>query len=251
VDSAYSDLLTQTYQQSRRELRSYLTRMVLRPEVAEELAQQAAVKLVETEHAGGKAPVDIDGMRAWLFRVATNLAIDHLRRHSTWREEIMLETREVAERSEAFLAESHLLRGAAEVNAIAREHLSVCFACTLRNLSARQAAALLLTEVYGFTVEEAAQMLEASFGQTKNWIQSARAFLQEKYSTTCALITKQGVCHQCTELSEFFHGHKDDPLEGTQRDIDARLAILRERREAELGPWHRLMMKLVDQVLKG
>ncbi len=251
MDSSSNDLLAQTYQQSRRELRSYLTRMVLRPEVAEELAQQAAVKLVEAQHGDGVAPADAEGMRAWLFRVATNLAIDHLRRHSTWREEIMLEAREEADRNEAFLAESHLLRGSTEVQAIAREHLSVCFACTLRNLPAQQAASLLLVEVYGFTVDEAAKILDASFGQTKNWIQSARSFLQRKYSTTCALITKQGVCHQCTELSHLFQQPDGDPLEGTQRDIDARLAILRERRETTLGPWHRLMMKLVDDVLKG
>ena len=244
-------LLAQTYQQSRRELRSYLTRIVLRPDVAEELVQQAAVKLVEAEQGDKPAPQDADGMRAWLFRVATNLAIDHLRRHSTWREDIMLETREVAERNEAFLAESGLLRGSAEMSAIAREHLTVCFSCTLRNLPPQQAAALLLAEVYGFTVEEAAQILDASFGQAKNWIQAARKHLHDKYDSSCALIAKQGVCHQCTELSEFFHGRPDDPLDGSTRDIDARLAILRERRESTLGPWHQLMMRLVDDVLKS
>ena len=244
-------LLAQTYQQSRRELRSYLTRIVLRPDVAEELVQQAAVKLVEAGQGDKEVPQDADGTRAWLFRVATNLAIDHLRRHSTWRENIMLEAREVAERSDAFLAESALLRGSAETSAIAREHLAVCFSCTLRNLPPQQAAALLLAEVYGFTVAEAAQILDASFGQTKNWIQGARDHLRDKYASTCALINKQGVCHQCVELGEFFHGRKDDPLDGTQRDIDARLAILRERRETPLGPWHHLMMRLVDDVLKS
>ena len=116
-------LLAQTYQQSRRELRSYLTRIVLRPDVAEELVQQAAVKLVEAGQGDKDMPDNADGMRAWLFRVGTHLAIDHLRRHSTWRENIMLEAREVAEGSEAFLSESALLRGSAETSAIAREHL--------------------------------------------------------------------------------------------------------------------------------
>ena len=89
-----SDLLAQAYQQSRRELRSYLTRMVLRPDVAEELVQQAALKLLEAERGESTIPTDAEGVRAWLFRVATHLAIDHLRRHSTWREEVLLETRE-------------------------------------------------------------------------------------------------------------------------------------------------------------
>ena len=200
--------------------------------------------------AGGSPCGSPEGVRAWLFRAATNLAIDHLRRHSTWRENVLVETRERAIGDEAFVAESQLLRGSPETKAIAREHLAVCFACTLRNITPQHASALLLAEVYGFTVQEAAQILGASAGQTKSWIQSARAKLREKYQETCALVTKQGVCYQCTELSEFFTGRKEDPLDGTARDIDAHLAILRQHRDT-LGPWHRLMMRIVDDVLGG
>lgn len=181
--------------------------------------------------------------------MATNVAIDYLRRHSTWRENILLETRDRAVKGEAFVAESRLLCGSPEMRAIAREHLAVCFSCTLRNLPPEHAAALLLAEVYGFTVLEAAEILGVTFGQAKGWIQSARARLREKYDATCALITKQGVCYQCVELSGFFNGREEDPLDGTSRDIDARLAILRERPDATLGLWHRLMMRIVDDVL--
>lgn len=245
--NAPSELLASAYQQSRRELTTYVTRMVVRPEVAEELVQEAALRLVATD----KVPSDPAGIRAWLFRVATNLAIDHLRRHSTWRENILVETRERAVADEAFVAESQLLRGSPEMRAIAREHLVVCFSCVLRNLPPERAAALLLTEVYGFSVEEAAEMLGATFGQAKSWIQAARAKFRESYDATCALITKQGVCYQCVELSEFFNGQKEDPLQDTTGDMDARLSILRERRDAPLGPWHRLMMRIVDDVLGG
>jgi RNA polymerase sigma-70 factor (ECF subfamily) len=247
MTTANSALLAQTYQDARRELTHYLTRLVLRPAVAEELAQQAALRALETP----AVPADAGGMRAWLFRVATNLAIDHLRRHSQWRETILLETRAAAEADGAFVAQSQQLRGSAEVSAIAREHLAVCFACALRNLPPSQAAALLLAEVFGITVEEAARILDASIGQTKAWIQAARAALRERYDATCALVTKQGVCHQCVELDAFFNGRRTDPLAGTARDVDARLAILRERRTTELGPWHRQLMGLVDALLES
>jgi RNA polymerase sigma-70 factor (ECF subfamily) len=65
-----------------------------------------------------------------------------------------------------------------------------------------------------------------------------------------ALVTKQ-VCHQCVELDGFFNGRSRDPLDGTARNLDARLAILKETREAALGPWHRRMLRLVDEVLDG
>ena len=97
---------------------------------------------------------------------------------------------------------------------------SLYLARGLRNLGPEQAAALLLAEVYGFTVGEAAEILGATFGQAKNWIQTARARMQEKYAATCALIAKQGVCYQCVELSEFFTGRREDPLDGTTKDIE-------------------------------
>ena len=66
-----------------------------------------------------------------------------------------------------------------------------------------------------------------------------------------ALVTKQGVCHQCVELDGFFNARSRDPLDGTDRTLEARLGILRETREAALGPWHRRMLRLVDEVLEG
>ncbi len=47
-----------------------------------------------------------------------------------------------------------------------------------------------------------------------------------------------------------FEAGQGDPLAGTARDLDARLAALRERPEAPLGRWHRRMMQLVDEVLE-
>ena len=44
------------------------------------------------------------------------------------------------------------------------------------------AVAILLAEVYGFTLDEAARILEASTLQAKNWVQSGRARLRDKYA---------------------------------------------------------------------
>ncbi len=150
-----------------------------------------------------------------------------------------------------FVAESQQMRGSPELAAIAREHLAVCCACTLRNLPPQQAAALLLREVYAFSTAETAELLEATVVQVKNWIQQARRIMEERYAHSCALVTKHGVCHQCVELDGFFNGRSRDPLDGTARNLKARLAILRETRKAALGPWHRRMLRLVDEVLEA
>jgi RNA polymerase sigma-70 factor (ECF subfamily) len=143
------------------------------------------------------------------------------------------------------------LRGNPEMELIAREHLAVCFACTLRNLPPRQAGALLLREVHGFSSAEVAETLEATPGQVKNWLQQARRAMADRYAQTCALITKAGVCYQCVELDDFFNGRRRDPLAGSDRSLAARLTILRETRKAALGPWHRRMLGLVEALLSS
>ena len=233
------------FERHRRELVGYATRLVVRDAVAEELVQEAAVRLLQDD----RLPDDDEQIRAWLFRVVSNLAIDHLRRHSTWRELVLLETRDRAEADAGFVARSRDLRGSPEMKAIAREHLAVCFACTLRNLPPQQAAALLLKEVHGFSTAATADTLDAAPVQVKNWVQQARRLMEARYAHTCALVTKQGVCYQCVELDGFFNGDRHDPLEDTKRDVDARLGLLRETREAALGPWHRRLLRLVDEVL--
>jgi RNA polymerase sigma-70 factor (ECF subfamily) len=73
--------------------------------------------------------------------------------------------------------------------------------------------------------------------------------LKAKYDTSCALVAQEGVCFQCVELDRFFGADRGDPLGGTDRDVAARLVIVRERRDAPLGPWHRQMMRLVEELL--
>ena len=244
---AHTDTRTETYERHRAELVNYAARLVLRDGVAEELVQDAAVRLLQND----SLPDDPRQIRAWLFRVVTHLALDHLRRHSTWKEMVLIDTRGHAEADSGFVAQSMRMRGTPEMSAIAREHLAVCFACTLRNLPPRQAAALLLREVHELSTAQTAEVLEATVIQVKNWIQQARRMMDQRYGHTCALVVKQGVCHQCVELDGFFNGQQRDPLVGTKRDLGARLVILRQTREAALGPWHRRLFTLIEGVLGG
>ena len=238
-------VLARGFEENRRALTTYVTRLVSREDIAEEIVQQAAVKALEQTNT----PQDVEQLRPWLFTVATNLALDHLRKHSTWRETILVDTRSKAITNADFVLESRLLRGSSETKTIAKDHLAVCFACTLRNLHPEESAALLLKEIYDFTVDEVAAMIGASFGQAKAWIQSARAKLSARYATSCALVTQQGVCFQCVELDQFFDANQGDPLANTDKSIDARLSIVKAKRETKLGPWHQKMMRLVDEVL--
>ncbi|MFO1400138.1 MAG: RNA polymerase sigma factor [Steroidobacteraceae bacterium] len=234
--------VTESLEVLRRELVAYLCRLVIRPEIAEELAQTTLLRGLEAA-----LPDSLDGQRAWFFTVATNLAIDERRRHSHWREVSLDDLRTRAEQTPDILERSQQLRGTPETIAIAREHLVACLACTMRSLPEPMAAALLLKEVHGFSSQEVADMLGIGVIQVKNHLQEARRRLQRRYGERCALIGQQGVCHQCEELDGYFDAHQGRPL--SQRGgIEDRLAILRARSDQAWGPWHRLIFGLLDEL---
>lgn len=232
--------LTASFEGLRRELTAYLTRLVARPALAQELVQSAYVKALE---ALDRAPDDAAGLRRWLFRIATNLALDELRRHGRWRETAMQELRDAAESDPAFVQRSAALVATPETSLVAKEHIAACFACTLRSFPPARASALLLKEVYGFSLDEIAGFMAASATQIKNWLQETRQALDARYGATCALVAKQGVCHQCTELADFF---KSGEKPATPLTLEARLEALKDLRAAPADPWHAMLFEVID-----
>lgn len=228
----------------RGELTGYLCRLVVRPQVAEELAQTTFLRAIE---AGAGIPESPPARRAWLFKVATNLGLDELKRHGNWRETMVADLRDAVEADEALVGRSRAMAGTPETAAIAREHLVACLACSLRNLPERRAAALLLREVHGFSLDETAELLGAGSMQVKNWLQEARREMDRLYGASCALIAKQGVCHQCIELDGFFRAGRGSPLSAGAA-LDDRLRIAAERRDRPWGAWHRLVFALLDEI---
>lgn len=235
--------LAHSFERLRPELTAYLRRLVARADAAEDLAQNSALRAIE---AIDRAPAREEELRPWFYRIATNLALDELRRRGRRRETWLVEAKTAAEANPDFVRRAFARRGSPETAGIAREHLAVCFGCTLGQLAPEEAAALLLKEVAGFTTEEIAELLEARFAQVKNWLQQARAAIAAKYARTCALVNKQGVCHQCVELDAALGSGRGDPLQGTAGDLDARLDVVRSLRAAPAGRWERLLVEIFD-----
>jgi RNA polymerase sigma-70 factor (ECF subfamily) len=106
----------------------------------------------------------------------------------------------------------------------------------------------LLKEVHGFSLEEIADLLGATQGQAKNWLQEARAYMTERYQQTCALIAKNGVCYQCVELDGYFQAKRGNPLEQGNIDLQARLEVLASLREKPWGRWHQMLFAVIDDL---
>ena len=103
----------------------------------------------------------------WLFRVATNLALNHLRQRSA------------LHRSAVSLDASKAL-GGGDVTSSVVEGDAVRRA--LMTLAPRQRIALVLREVYGFTCQEVAQALGISHGAAKTMLWRAREEFRERYT---------------------------------------------------------------------
>ena len=100
-------------------------------------------------------------------------------------------------------------QGAFEV----REHISYCFTCVSKMLPLKQQIALILVDIYGFKIAEASQILEVGVGAVKHLLRNARQTMIRIFDHTCALVNKNGVCNQCSELNGKFNPDQDRQAE--------------------------------------
>jgi RNA polymerase sigma-70 factor (ECF subfamily) len=225
----------------RAELVRYLTRLTGNPADADDLVQATYLRAAD---ALERAPAAGHELRRWLFRIATNLALDELRRRKRWRAESVIELREIAEANAAFMERSASMIGSPESAHVVREHIDACFGCVVRNLPLEQSSAVLMRELHGFSYDEVAEILGARPAQVKNWIQAGRQTMDARYGETCALITKQGVCHQCTELSAFFRVPEPSAVGVTDGTFQNRVRVIQTLNTSAVDEWHRLLLSV-------
>jgi len=149
----------------RRELVAYCYRLTRSLPEAEDLAQEAFVRAFRAlDSFQGRATP-----RAWLYKIAHNLCINHVqRRPPPWE-------------SLDGLDEAHLPPSASSVEAQGQEHEDVRlgFVALMQSLPPRQRAALVLRDVLGWSAEEAARILETTVPAVKNALARARQTLAD------------------------------------------------------------------------
>jgi RNA polymerase sigma-70 factor (ECF subfamily) len=143
---------------------SYASRMLRHPADAQDVAQEALVKL--WQH---RSRVEDEGARFWLRRTAHNLCIDRIRRRRT-RPEVDTELQE------NITADS---RGGPERLAESSE-LGRLIETALGALQPRDRAVLILREVQGLPYAEIAGILEVPLGTLKARLHRAREQLRAK-----------------------------------------------------------------------
>lgn len=168
---ANHDPLTQSFYAIRQELLAYLRKYVDDPASAEDILQETFVKALNQKQK--KPP---ENLAAWLFRVARNTAIDHLRSHEK-RYPHSSELDDFAELSAADDEEN-----------IASEALASCLRkFTEHNIPSIYADTLIATQFEGKTLQTLAQESQLSLSAIKSRASRGRKLLKEKLLQCCEI----------------------------------------------------------------
>jgi RNA polymerase sigma-70 factor, ECF subfamily len=177
------------YEGFRRELTGYCYRMLGSAFEAEDATQETLVRAWRAQDRfEGRA-----SLRTWLYRIATNVCIDQLRRRERRRERPVdlgpastVATAKLTERPEhAWLEPAPDARvvpteaDPAEL-AVARDTVRLAFVAALQQLPPRQRAVLILREVLRWQASEVADLLDSSVASVNSALQRARATLDAK-----------------------------------------------------------------------
>jgi RNA polymerase sigma-70 factor (ECF subfamily) len=159
----------------RRELHVHCYRMLANFEEAEDAVQETLLRAWR-----GREGFDGANVRAWLYRIATNVCVD-LRRRSARR------VRQVESFAEIPWLQPYPDRLLDEVAppdeepdavVVERETISLAFLAALQVLPPRQRAALVVRDVLGWPAQETATLLETSVAAANSALQRARSTMQ-------------------------------------------------------------------------
>lgn len=232
------------YSEFKDQLKSYFYRLVADRNDAEDLTHDTFVKAFDKIGTYRNQ----SSIKTWTFTIATHLAYDFLKKKKRWAPDLLDQAKEKATQNK-FLRD--YLQRSSEKDVYGKfelaEHIDFCFTCVSKSLPIEQQVALLLADVYEFTVKEVAMILEKGEGAVKHYLRFARTTMAEIYDNRCALINKKGICHQCSELNNWLNPLKDFQ----QQKIN--VIMIRQAGQADKRKLFRLREDLVKNInpLKG
>jgi RNA polymerase sigma-70 factor, ECF subfamily len=234
-----TEQLAKEFERSAGQLKSYILRITASVADAEDIAQDTYIKAAEKlDTFKGQS-----SLKTWVFAIATNLAKDNLRARRRWVEQVTDITKEAALSNPQFLGEAMQIRtispqGQFEI----KEHIAFCFTCIAKSLPLEQQISTLLKEVYGFKVSEIARILGTTGAMAKYYLHTGRSKMISVFEGRCALINKQGVCHQCSELNGIFN-----PKQKYQEEV-VKIDMAQEAGKAGKERLFDLRMKIVQGI---
>jgi RNA polymerase sigma-70 factor (ECF subfamily) len=185
TSAAEAEEFTRVAERHRRELHVHCYRMLGSFEEAEDVVQDVMLRAWNARDRADFA--DPSGIRAWLYRIATNACID-VRRSAARRISALGSFAEIPwlqPYPDRLLDEVAPTPVSADPDAVAvaRETVELAFIALVQLLPPRQRAVLLLRDVLGWSAAETAAALDVSVAAANSALQRARATLAEHGAT--------------------------------------------------------------------
>ena len=161
----------------RRELHVHCYRMLASFDEAEDAVQETFLRAWRSRDTfdGGTL------YRAWLYRIATNVCLDALRRRSRrlTAAQSFAEVPWLQPYPDVLLDEVAPSDEQPDAIVVDRETIELVFVAALQVLPPRQRAALVARDVLGWSANEAAELLDTSVAAANSAVQRARATMQQ------------------------------------------------------------------------
>ena len=234
-----STKFNQEFEQIRPQLKSYILRMTASVEDTEDIVQDTWIKANDKlDTFKGES-----SLKTWVFSIASNLCIDHLRKQKRWPENVTDICKEAANKSpEPFQKTLKLIETSEYAKFEIKEHIAFCFTCIAKSLPLEQHLCLLLKEVYDFKVKEIATILQTTDALVKYHLYTSRQKMIEIFDGRCALINQKGICHQCTEINGIFN-----PKQNTQEEL-MKIKMVKEAQKADKDRLFDLRMEVLQGI---
>lgn len=234
-----ADQLMMEFESFQGELKSFLLRMTTSVQDAEDIVQETYLK--------ARAKINTfrgeSSLKTWVFTIASNLARDLLRAQKRWPENVTDICKEEALSNPQFFQEAMQIRQTSpQGNFEIKEHIAFCFTCVSKSLPLEQQLCIFLKEIYDFSIKEIAQILNQSDAMVKYYLHTGRSKMIEVFDHRCSLISKQGICHQCTELNGIFN-----PKQKAQEEL-VKIEMAREAENKSKEELFDLRMKILQEL---
>jgi RNA polymerase sigma-70 factor, ECF subfamily len=211
-----TEQFTKEFERSSGQLKSYILRITASVADAEDIVHDTYIKAAE-KLDGFKGQ---SSLKTWLFAIASNLAKDNLRARKRWVENVTDITKQAALADPQFFREAMHIRATSPQGQFEiKEHIAFCFTCIAKSLPLEQQISILLKEVYEFKVSEITQILDSTEAMVKYYLHTGRSKMIAVFEGRCALINKQGICHQCSELNGIFNPKQKFQEEAVKIDM--------------------------------
>ncbi|MQA98663.1 MAG: sigma-70 family RNA polymerase sigma factor [Streptosporangiales bacterium] len=161
----------------RRELHVHCYCMLASFDAAEDAVQETFLRAWRGREGFARPGAD-GNVRAWLYKIATNVCLDQLRRESRRPAVSTTEVSWLQPYPDRLLDEIAPIAEEPETAAVNRETIELTFVIALQLLPPRQRAALIARDVLGWSASETAEALETSVAAANSALQRARATLK-------------------------------------------------------------------------